>query len=196
MRQRKQAGFTLLELLIVMVIMGFVSMMIARSYVHITSVMERNQQMRLLQQSSNFVLARLADMIRAYSIDYTAYAAASTSRCQGQTLAGTQSLCLTNGDIIWGQQFDALSDAEGFLRYDRVIDDMSGDFLTAELLPLGVIVERLEFRVSPDENPYATTEVFKKTHPKVTVLLTLRHQQDSSLVLSLQTTLSSRRYQP
>ncbi len=174
----KNSGFTLIELLVSMVVSAILLTTVLSSFWALLQTNDRNKNFSQLQQETSFAMARIADKIKNYSIDYDAYT--SPGVCQGMTINDTlKVLCLNSNTFELDSSQETLK--------------MNGQPLFSKSFK----VEKSLFQISPAKNPYYRDNIGKKEvqlQPKVTIILKVSSIKYPNMVLNIQTTISSRQY--
>lgn len=184
------SGFTLIELLVSMTIGGIVFASVMTSYASLTRARQRIDLYRGLQQQGSFVMIRMADKLRDYGIDYSAY----PNWPYTDGVIETQEL-YTNNDYVFELTLD-------------------GDFLMNEEPLLSTYVRvvpgSFSFRITPDGDPSSLVHpsyydlgdpsvstldyLTEQVQPKVQIYMELQSTLDEDIVLPIQTTISTRIY--
>ena len=172
---KSNAGFTLVEMLVAMVILGILLTMVMQSYWGLIQIYQKAEIMRQLQRESHFTLTRVADKMRYHSLNYQAY---NLGGACGVTLS--KKLCL--GPHVF------------------IFDDVTGS-LTMDGQPLFssdvIEVRHLDFSFTPDRDPFVHLGTpSAQTQPKLTLLMEVAAQDLPDLKFDLQATISSRKYTP
>jgi hypothetical protein len=168
---RKKQGVTLIELLVVIVTSGIILSTVMASFASLITITHKIDLSRQLQKEINFSLIRIADKMRANSIDYSAYTSGS---CSGQSPSSSQKLCLGDGHI-----FD-------FNTPIKMLQ-MNDEPLFSEIFEVRDV---FFFYVTP---PAAKSPLLQ---PKLTVYLDVASKQFPEINFQIQTSVSSRQYQP
>lgn len=165
----KNKGFTLVEVVVVVVVFGMLMTMVMQSYWGLVQAYQKAEVMRQLQRESNFALTRIADKMRYHSLNYA-------EQISGECAGAAEKLCI--GDYVF------------------TYDDGEGTLTMADqpLFSAGS-VEVVDFRFSytPDADPFASF-ANRQLHPKLTVFLSVASRKEPGLKMDLQTTISSRKY--
>ncbi|MDH3325075.1 MAG: type II secretion system GspH family protein [Candidatus Peregrinibacteria bacterium] len=171
--RRKVEGISLIEVLVSIVISGIVFSAVMVSYFSLIQTQKKADLMRQLQKEVHFAIIRIADKIRANSIDYSAY---SEGSCSAVDLRSSLKLCIGDGNVF----------------------ELNGDRLLMNEAPLisqKFSINKLFFYSSPTSNPAENKgDPSIQFQPKVTIYLEVESQLDPSIKMEVQTTISSRNY--
>lgn len=191
-KNHKNSGFTLIELLVAMVIGSMVMIMLMQSYWVMMQTHFRIEASREMQREMRFGMNRLTDKIRANALDYDAYD--SLGDCNSVTKESATKICLTgrdeNGDIV------------SFV-IEKSGEELTFQRTTSGIPPVTTVAQPLfsdrfkvvdaQFRSTPADNPF-DYDLASQMQPKTTIFIELESRRDSSVKLSVQTTVSSRVY--
>jgi len=190
----KVFGFTIIELLVSVVIFGIVMSLVLGSVWTMVKTREQATRFRNLQQELHFGMMKMADMIRAYGVDYAQHQA------EGVSLdAQTQHLIL--GHRVWGSEplrlkINIGSDGDDTPAHININDvPLFSDRVQLKADEEGQIISY--FQVVPEVDPfknYGTAE--SQLQPRVKIYLVLQDRQYPNLEIPIQTTISSRKYSP
>lgn len=176
-RHKKTAasGFTLIEVIVSMVISVMLLTLVMGGFMTLIQTNQRNDAFRELQKESNFALIRLADKMRAVSIDYPAYEAGGA--CQNLDLGSPLAqLCLGDDHIF------SFEEGNLWLNEQPLFSDIFE-------------VEKALFTVLPAQNPFTNLTVQSaQLQPKVHFYGVVKSKAFPQLYIPLQTTISSRSY--
>jgi prepilin-type N-terminal cleavage/methylation domain-containing protein len=186
----KNKGFTLVELVVTMVILGMVFSGVRGAYYMLLQTHDRVDLEREMQQELAFAVTRISDKIRAESVDYLAYT--SGGNCQGLSLSGAEKICLGNN---WAIEFDSTQEK-------ILLENISG---VAQPLfsENNFLVTEVGFYITPEKDPYDPAHLANPVYqlqPKVQIYLAIasvrRNKDDSGplVQMDIQTTVSSRKY--
>lgn len=187
----KNKGFTIIELLVTMVILGLVLSGAMGAYYVLLKARDRVEIEREMQQEVTFAMTRVADKIRAHSVDYNQYLDL-TGECYNTSLQGGNEICLGENRLI---KFDTGQNNILFGTHTNTQPLFSTKKFN---------VSKLIFYTTPQKNPYAPSNLSDATlqlQPKVQVYLEIeskRTEPDGTTPLvkmNIQSTLSSRQYQ-
>lgn len=185
----KNKGFTLVELVVTMVILGLVFSGVMGAYYMLLQTRDRVDLEREMQKEVSFAITRMTDKIRAESVDYQAYE--SGGRCQSTYLQGAQKICL--GDH-WYLFFDGASSQ---LFIENSVGQRQG------LFSHKFLVTSAEFYTTPEKDPYDPAHIAisdYQLHPKTQIYLEVasvrknKNNTDPLIKMDIQTTVSSRQY--
>ena len=171
LKAKKIAGATLIELLVSIVVAGLVLSAVLASYASIVRAHQKNTIFRQMQLQSSFALTRIADKVRADSINYSEFVvdSADLTSSQEKLFAGDSVFQLVDENILMNNQ---------------------------PLFSETINVENLLFQITPAIDPFENlAEISAQLQPKVTIMLQIRSRIDPDLNLNVQTTISSRKYQ-
>ena len=167
------AGISLIEVLVSIVIAGIIFSTVMVSYFSLIQTQQKTDIMRQMQKEVHFAIIRIADKIRANSIDYDAY---SGGRCSGIDLRSSNKLCLGADNIF----------------------EVNGTRLMMNNSPLiseKFAIKKMYFYGSPTTNPVGNQgDKDSQFQPKVTIFLEVESLKDPSISMEVQTTISSRNY--
>ncbi|MCF7812226.1 prepilin-type N-terminal cleavage/methylation domain-containing protein [Candidatus Gracilibacteria bacterium] len=190
----KQKGSTLLELIVSIVITAIVLTAVMASYLALVRANQAANISRQLQKEANFAMIRIADKIRTFLPHYEQYSA------DGNQIGEQTFLSLLHEETGQTVVFEkAETDrAENFCqaRYGHKCQTllMNGSPLFSQ----NIHVSEALFRLSPAKNPFLPENLGEKAvqlQPKGTLFLKIESTQDPDINLTLQTTISSRRYE-
>ncbi len=186
-KRLKVSGFTLIEVLVSLVIMGIMLTLATSSYWVFMQTNIKAGISRDLQQEMRFGLTRMTDQMRGFSIDYSAYGDV-TSDCGSGNL--NQKFCFgknSKGEFV-------------FLEYkedpdeDADTDDEMLFFDGQPLFSSKFRVSGFYVAFSPTESPYRNGASEFQIQPKATFFLKVESKRFENIKLELQTTISSRKY--
>lgn len=199
----RQAGYTLLELIVAMAIFMVVLITATASFVSVTTSSNKAAAQRTVQQDVRYNLEDIARQTRASAIDYAFYKSPDVSTDARCSLDGHNMLALlyneadpaTNAPITrrlifyWDTSSPQQPKIVKYVENDSTVipscsNVLSGTNGTVTNLTADpkVRVSNAKFFVSPTADPYdasAAADV-KNTHPRVTVLITAETGQQNS----------------
>ncbi len=177
----KVPAYTLIETLIAVTITSLILVTIMGTYWQMIKIENTTNLSRQLQKEVHFALIRMADKIRAYSVNYEAYAL--DGNCGEVDIDSSHKLCLKGAN---GTE-NIFEIAESTIKMND-----------APLLSPKFKVENISFSVSPTLDPFSPSNLGTKEtqlQPKVSIFLTAVARQNPKIKTTLQTTISSRIYQ-
>lgn len=178
----RPVGFTLIELLVSIVITGMMLTLVMASYWTFLQTNAKMAVSREIQSEVRFTLTRLADKVRASTINYAEYELGGLCNVNLN-----RNLCLLTpgGDTY-------------LFRYDNAAQTLSLGSDDATLQPLlspnRYQVTSLYFGYAPQNDPTDLSQA--QQQPKVTIFLSVSPSDEryQDLSIETQTTISSRQY--
>lgn len=178
----KNPGFTLIEVVVAITIAGIILSAVMVSYVSLAQTSRRIDISRQLQKETNFAMIRIADRVRAQSIDYEAYYSGSGSpeACGPSNL---KVLCL-------GAKTKTITNPSKTV---FVLKDENLEMNAAPLFSKKFKVDKAEFKISPERDPAKLSN--PQYQPKAQIILEISSREEPKISLLIQTTVSSRLYE-
>ncbi len=166
----KRSGTSLVELLVTTVIAGIIFSSAMGSYFVFAKNTQKMNIWREIQKETHFAMIRMADKIRAHSIDFPAY---DSGNCVTDV---NRNLCLGGNN---------------FFKFEDENLKMNG----APLFSNQFKVERIHFEVSPNLDPFTNlTNKLVQTQPKVQIQIAISSRRNPDVNFAIRTTISSRVY--
>ena len=183
----KFLGFTIMEVLVSTVLFGIVMSLVLGSVWTMVKTREQTARFRNLQQELQFGMVKMADLIRAYGIDYAQH------DTEGAPLDGElQRLIL--GHKVWGEKPLTLQINIGSEGDDTPAHiNLNGVPLFSPRVQLkadeeGQIISY--FQVTPEADPFQSYgESDYQLQPRVKIYLVLQDREYSNLEIPIQTTI-------
>lgn len=187
---KQRSGFTLMEVVVVMLIFTLASIIIAEIFVNIYRAQQRTRNLQSAYTDSRYLLEIMAREIRSGTIDYStiAYPTGINTPEEELHLVTSQGASLVfrhNSGVVCGN-------------VDCVTIERDGggeNIITSPKLQ----IDKLEFYISPLTNPFpdTVTSLTEDVQPQVTIVLkttstSIKVEERTSTYL--QTTVSSRAY--
>ncbi len=192
-------GFTLIEMLVSMVIVGIMLTLVMASYWTFLQTQQRMAVSRELQSEVRFAFNRYADKVRSSRVDYNQYSGIAGNNCQSLDLNGARALCLTDGaSYYYFEHVDLNGDGtQNALLMGKATTSAQEAKTNAQPLisPLKFNVTNAHFAVSPAYDPKVDISQ-PQMQPKVKLYLEAHPTSERylDLVIESQTTISSRQY--
>jgi len=196
----KNQGFTLIEVLVATVISVAMLTLVMSSFWTLWQTYKTSELLRDMQHEATFALTRIADKVRNYGVDYSAYIA--PGRCVGVNV--NENLCVK--DPVSGEEFLFSYKGIGATPGPEQALFM-GDYTNPDLDPLfshdKFLITHLRFDKFPDTEP-TRQNTANQFQPKVMIAFRMQSKvdvwgkpivdPDDALSLDMQTTISSRNY--
>lgn len=176
---RKRNAFTLIEVITTIAITVILLSIVLASYASMTRVIQDMKLSQKLQREVHFTMQRITDRMRNESINYAAMIA------DNQDIGSPQKLILGTGENA--VTIERKSSGEGAFSLEFDGQPIFSDLFT---------VERFHVQIDPLVDPYLPANKYTNNYrqPKLMVGLTVRSIDKPTIVQSLQTTISSRKY--